>query len=42
MSLWQFRAATGGHAKANRAEGGLNTEEAAHLADWLDAPAVWH
>lgn len=43
MSLWQFRAAVGGYAKANSAgDNTLNSEEAAALADWLDEPPVWH
>lgn len=43
MSLWQFRAAVGGYAKANSTnEGGISSEEAARLADWLDEPPVWH
>lgn len=42
MSFWQFRAATGGWMKANSTGGGLSTEEATELADWLDQPPVWH
>lgn len=44
MSLWEFRAAVGGYAKANRAEdeAGISTEDAKRLADWLDEPPLWH
>jgi hypothetical protein len=43
MSLWQFQAAVGGFAKANRIDeaGSINSEEAARLANWLDEPASW-
>lgn len=43
MSLWQFQAAVGGYVKANRVDeaGSINSEEAARLAAWLDAPPSW-
>lgn len=41
-SLWQFAAAVGGFVKANSSgEDSLNAEEAAGLAEWLDAPPSW-
>lgn len=43
MSLWEFQAAVGGYAKANQGDdSGINTEEAASLAAWIDEPPVWH
>jgi hypothetical protein len=44
MSLWEFNAATGGYAKANRSEEepALSGDEVSRLADWVDEPAVWH
>jgi hypothetical protein len=44
MSLWQFNAATGGYAKANRSEDeqGISTDEAAALAAWIDERPSWH
>ncbi len=43
MSLWEFRAATGGYAKAHASDdGAISSEEAASLAVWLDAPPIWH
>lgn len=43
MSLWEFRAASGGYAKANSSEDeGLTSEEAKQLAASLDEPPVWY
>lgn len=43
MSLWQFTAAVGGYMKANAAgDEAITTEQAEHLADWIDQPAIWH
>lgn len=42
MSIWQFRAAFGGYAKANSPDdGSISREEAERLASWIDAPAGW-
>jgi hypothetical protein len=44
MSLWEFNAVAGGYVKANSSpdEQGLSKDEAKRLADFIDAPPVWH
>ena len=42
MSLWEFAAAVGGYNKANRTDEGITSEEAQALAEWVDAPPIWH
>lgn len=44
MSVWEFSAVVGGFVKANTPEDEqvLTKSEAAQLADFIDAPPVWH
>lgn len=44
MSLWEFRAAVGGYAKANTPEDdtAITEGDAKRLAAFIDAPPIWH
>lgn len=45
MSLWEFNAVVGGYVKANASDEeaeGLTPAETQGLAEFIDAPPVWH